>query len=261
MKKNIRIINQSKIKIPEKPDLANMTIRNKIQFSKLYLLKLQKIKQYYDMSSLENLSNCIKTLKNIHKTGNKSSLELEKQASLALMALNDAEEIKPNYPMGDDGEPTFTAPRGVSDIECYYNVFNLVCEVTLLKNRAQWYNEGQSVMRHLREFEEKNPDKTSYCLFIAPKIHIDTTNTFWNAIKYEYRGKPQKIIPFTIDQFIHLLDILHIYRDKYQNVFSHNELIKLYDSIINLVRTSPSSDEWIKQIPNQIKMWEQWILK
>ena len=43
-------------------------------------------------------------------------------------------------------------------------------------------------MRHLRDFENTF-NKDSYCLFIAPKIHIDTLNTFWFSVKYEYQGK------------------------------------------------------------------------
>ena len=258
---NIITLNQSGIKIPEKPNLINLALRNEIDLLKSYLLELQKTKQYHSMKNPENISVCIETLRNIRKTGNKPSVELEKQASLALMALNDADEIKPNYPIGDDGEPTFTAPSGVSDIECYYDAFNLVCEVTLLSDRSQWYNEGQPVMRHLREFEENNKDKISYCLFIAPKIHVDTANTFWNAVKYEYRGTKQKIIPLTVGMFIQLLFVLQKYKNLNNKVFSHNELMKLYDNIVNLVATVKTSDEWVRQIPDTINEWEKCILK
>ena len=117
---------------------------------------------------------------------------LEKLSSLGLHALNDALKIQPNYPVGDDNEPTFTAPANTPDIECFYQSFNAICEVTMLTGRDQWYNEGQPVMRHLRDFENKHQDKDSYCLFIAPKMHRDTINTFWTAIKYEYEGRTQK---------------------------------------------------------------------
>ena len=258
---NIQKLNQMGIVMPEKPNLTGLALRNEIDLLKSYLLELQRTKQYHNMSSPENISSCIETLKNIRNTENKPSVELEKQASLALMALNDADEIKPNYPIGDDGEPTFTTPAGVSDIECYYNTFNLVCEVTLLSDRSQWYNEGQPVMRHLREFEEKNEDKISYCLFVAPKIHVDTANTFWNAVRYEYGGAKQKIIPLTIGMFFQLLFVLQKYNDLNNDVFSHNELMKLYDNIINLVGTVETSDEWIKQIPDTINEWEKCILR
>lgn len=257
---NVKTLNQLGIKIPEKPSVTNIALRTEIDLLRSYLSELQKTKQYHDMSNLINISNCIKMLKNIRKAKNKPSVELEKQISLALMALNDAKEIKPNYPVGDDGEPTFTAPAGVCDIECYYNAFNLACEVTLLTNRSQWYNEGQPVMRHLREFEENNKNKTSYCLFVAPKIHVDTANTFWNAVRYEYRGTKQKIIPLTIDMLIQLLNISEKYRNVNNKVFSHNELMKLYDDIVNTVKIVETSDEWIKHIPDTISKWEQCLL-
>lgn len=258
---NVRILNQSGIKIPEKPNISGLALRTEIDILKSYLLEIQKTKQYHSMKSTVNILKCIETLRNIRNTGNKPSVELEKQTSLALMALNDADEIKPNYPMGDDGEPTFTAPAGVCDIECYYDAFNLVCEVTLLSDRSQWYNEGQPVMRHLRKFEENNGNKTSYCLFVAPKIHVDTANTFWNAVRYEYRGTKQKIIPLTIEMFIQLLFALQKYKDLNNKVFSHNELMKLYDSIVHLVVTVETSDEWMKQIPDTINEWEKCILR
>jgi hypothetical protein len=125
-----------------------------------------------------------------------------------LHALNDALKIQPNYPVGDDNEPTFTAPAGMPDIECFYNKFNAICEVTMLTSRDQWYNEGQPVMRHLRDFEKKNENKDSYCLFIAPALHRDTLNTFWFSVKYEYEGRAQKIIPLTIENFINLIKVL-----------------------------------------------------
>src|SRR3989338_2272516 len=70
-------------------------------------------------------------------------LVLEKFVTLGLNALNDALRIKPNYPVGDDNEPTNTAPAGKPDIECFYEEYNSICEVTLLKDRSQWFNKGQ----------------------------------------------------------------------------------------------------------------------
>jgi len=66
---------------------------------------------------------------------------------LGLHSLNDAIAIVANHPVGDDNEPTSTAPANRPDTECFYNSFNAICEVTLLTNRSQWYNEGQPVMR------------------------------------------------------------------------------------------------------------------
>ncbi|OQX71746.1 MAG: hypothetical protein B6D62_01500 [Candidatus Cloacimonas sp. 4484_275] len=111
----------------------------------------------------------IEGLKEIFKVTKNRAVELERIVTLSLNALNDALEIKPNYPTGDDNEPTFTAPANKPDIECYYDSFNAICEVTLLTNKLQWFNEGQPVMRHIRDFEEQNKEKVTYCLFIAPR--------------------------------------------------------------------------------------------
>jgi hypothetical protein len=161
---------------------------------------------------LENIKQYIEGLKNIYQQENKS-LMLEKYSALGLYSLNDADKIKPNYSVGDDNQPTFTAPAGKPDIECFYESFNAICEVTMLRGRDQWYNEGQPVMRHLRDFEERNQSKPAYCIFIAPSVHRDTINTFWNSIKYGFEDeRTQKIVPLSINDFLNILDTLVIYK-------------------------------------------------
>ena len=56
--------------------------------------------------------------------------------------------------------------------------------------------------------EDKNTDKDCYCLFIAPSLHRDTINTYYQSIKYEYEGAQQKIIPITINQLITILRVV-----------------------------------------------------
>ena len=226
---------------------------------RIYRRKLQELTMYFESQSISKIKECIGALKDIHMSKNKKSIELEKLSVRALSALNDAIEIKPNYPVGDDNEPTFTAPANKPDIECFYEKFNSVCEVTMLKDRSQWYNEGQPVMRHVREFEQKHANKTVYCLFIAPKLHQDTMETFWVAVKHGYIGVLQRIIPLSISQFIILLESL-VEIKKQDKRFTHCELLKLYEQIINLVRHVANSKEWIEQIPHVITAWQKSIL-
>ena len=175
---------------------------------------------------------------------------------MALHALNDSISINPNYPKSDDNEPLFTAPAGKPDIECFYNEFNSICEVTMLVGRDQWYNEGQPVMRHLRDFENTYNDKPTYCLFVAPKLHQDTVNTFWISSKYEYEGQKQNIVPLTINQLIHILKILIVL--KRNNIFlKHTTIRDLFNNIIGLTNSVNSSGDWIKNIPDVIKNWEE----
>ena len=127
-------------------------------------VSLQNLEIKFDYNNdLSKIDEAIEALTNIRSLELKPSIALEKWTNVALNIINDSLLIKPNSIVGDDNEPTFTAPAGVPDIECYYDDFNATCEVTMLSSRDQWYNEGQPVMRHLRDFENSNNDKDCYC--------------------------------------------------------------------------------------------------
>lgn len=216
-------------------------------------------KKHNELQNIEEIEKCIDSLENIRNLGDKPSIQLEKWSAMALHALNDALMINPNYPVGDDNEPLFTAPAGKADIECYYDEYNSICEVTMLIGRDQWYNEGQPVMRHLRNFEDINDDKPSYCIFVAPRMHQDTINTFWFATKYEYEGTKQKIIPFTINQLVEILKIL-IKIKQANKILKHTDIKDLFNNVVKITENVNSSGEWLNEIPNVITQWENQIV-
>jgi hypothetical protein len=223
-----------------------------------YRRELQDEQNHQKSQEIEQIKKYIEELENIFNADDKPIL-LEKLLSLGLNALNDALRIKPNYPVGDDNEPTFTAPANTPDIECFYKDYNAICEVTMLTGRDQWYNEGQPVMRHLRDFENKYQDKKVYCLFVAPKLHRDTINTFLTSIKYEYEGQKQKIVPLSIDDFIKILKIL-IEIKQNGKLLKHSDLFRLYDEILDVSRNLSDSNEWVRNIPNTISSWEKSLI-
>ena len=222
---------------------------------RVYRRSLQDEEDHKKSQATEQVESYIQDLENIFDSDDRPIL-LEKLSALGLHALNDALKIQPNYPVGDDNEPTFTAPANTPDIECFYKSFNVICEVTMLTGRDQWYNEGQPVMRHLRDFENNHEDKQSYCLFIAPTLHRDTINTFWTAIKYEYEGRPQKIVPLSISQFALILKIL-LQIKKEGKFLKHEELSRLYDQILHSSESFNDSSEWISNIPSTIDSWQE----
>ena len=226
---------------------------------RIYRRKLQELETHFQSQNVEKIKEYIELLRNIHQSVNKKSVELERLTTLAINALNDAIQIKPNYPVGDDNEPTFTAPAGKPDIECFYEAFNSVCEVTMLTDRSQWYNEGQPVMRHVRDFEESYPEKGVYCIFVAPRLHQDTIETFWVAIKHGYRGIHQKIVPLSITQLIKLLEVLVSLKESGRKL-THTELSSLYEEIIALTNNVTDSLEWIEKIPTAINSWGERVL-
>ncbi|HRY59903.1 MAG TPA: AlwI family type II restriction endonuclease [Patescibacteria group bacterium] len=234
-------------------------LKKYIEDLRLYRRELQNIEIHDESQDLDKVREYIDLLKNIYQSESKKSIELERLATLALNALNDAIDIKPNYPVGDDNEPTFTAPANKPDIECFYEKFNSVCEVTMLVSRDQWYNEGQPVMRHLRDFENSHSNKNTYCLFIAPKLHQDTVETFWMAIKYGYKGTEQRIIPLSINQLVKMLDTLLKVKES-GKLFKHSELLELYNDVVEITGRVSNSEEWLEEIPQVINSWQKSIL-
>lgn len=233
--------------------LSEAELKSYAEELRTYRRSLQDKENHNASQHIEKVKEYITALENIFEAEDKP-ISLEKYVSLGLNALNDALQIKPNYPVGDDNEPTFTAPANTPDIECFYETYNAICEVTMLTGRDQWYNEGQPVMRHLRDFENKDTSKASYCLFIAPKLHRDTVNTFWTSIKYEYEGRAQKIIPLSIGQFIQLLKALIAIKEQ-GGFLNHTQLFQLYDLIVGKSSTVANASEWLNEIPSVIEDW------
>jgi len=243
-------------------DTANLNIDALNQYvdsMRSFRTSLQELELHVESQNISKIEEYIEALRTIHSSPKKKSIELERLVTLALIALNDALTIKPNYPVGDDNQPTFTAPANKPDIECFYNQFNSVCEVTMLTTRSQWYNEGQPVMRHVRDFENAYAEKDVYCLFIAPRLHQDTIETFWYATKHGYRNDRQRIVPFSITQFIRLLEALLEIRRQGRS-FTHEKLLNLYDAIIALADNATHSDQWINGIPGAIEDWKSSML-
>lgn len=213
--------------------------------------ELQEKDNHVKSQPIESIASYIERLENIFTAENRA-LMLEYLATMGLHALNDAKEIKPNYPVGDDNEPTSTAPGGMADIECFYSDFNMICEVTMLNGRDQWYNEGQPVMRHLRDFEATN--QNACCIFIAPKIHTDSAETFWVANTIGYKGSKQKIAPITISQFVLILKTLKKIRES-NSSFTSQSLQKLVDDIVKSAETMPNSDDWVANTDQVLNDW------
>ncbi|EDZ63003.1 putative restriction endonuclease [Sulfurimonas gotlandica GD1] len=226
-----------------------------------YRKKLQNIKIKKELQNLSKIDETIDALNNIRNLDLKPSIALEKYITMALNIINDAKEIRANSLVGDDNEFIFTAPANKPDIECYYESFNSICEVTMLNGRDQWHNEGQPVMRHFRDFENSSSNKSNYCLFVAPKLHRDTINTFWFSLKYEYEGTKQKIVPFTINQIIEILEVIKKLKEK-GKLFSHLQFQNILDEIVALKDEDSvnNSDDWLRAIPESINKFRREVL-
>ncbi len=233
-------------------------LKEGIKNLRIYRKKLQDLILKWTLQNISEIDNVIDKLNNIRNLDLKPSIALEKWTTIALNIINDAKEIKSNAPFWDDNEILFTAPAWKPDIECFYENFNSVCEVTMLNSRSQWINEWQPVMRHFRDFEDVSDNENNYAIFIAPTLHRDTINTFWTSVKYEYEEVKQKIVPITISQLVEILLVMKDIKLNNYN-FSHLNFKELLDNIVN-IEWIPNSSNWVAQIPEKIENWKNSIL-
>lgn len=239
---------------PEPHELDQNGLKQSVEQLEQIRSGLIALLQKRESQQIEALERYISVLRQVEAgTINNRAMHLEWYTSLSLESLNDALAVQPNYPKSSDNSPLFTAAAGKPDIECFYEQFNMTCEVTTLRDRSQWMAEGQPVMRHLRAFEDKHPAKEAYCLFIAPAIHQDTLNTFFIANKWEYQGKPQRIVPLTIAQYTILLEYVVAVRKAGRNI-KHEQLLGLLQDILADVPVRTSLD-WLSSIPAKIATW------
>jgi len=224
--------------------LAITELKNYVSQLRELRKEIQEYRDHLELVNADKFEEIINKLENIYLTSESKAVILEYLSTMCLHAINDALKIKPNYPVGDDNQPTFTAPSNMPDIECFYKSFNLICEVTMLNTRDQWINEGQPVMRHLRDFESKNKG-VNLCLFVAPKIHRDTFNTFNISNKYEYEGRKQKIIPLSISQFIKILKRVLVKKQNNKPI-TQEEFRTVLEKLHQIILNTENVDEWIK---------------
>lgn len=260
-RENIQISqNEQKILLTDLKTLSKIQLENYISCLRSFNLELKgRLRKIKLMGDLDRVEGIILTLRDSKKLKNYEPEQFEKLITEALKIINDEILIKPNYPMDDDGEPVNHSPGNKPDIECYYLAFKAIYEVTLNTSKLQWVQEGQPVMRHLRDFEVQHQGDEIFCIFIAPLIHNDTYSQFWISVKYEYNGLPQKIVPMTTEQFAILLETL-LNLLKQGKRFSHKELYELYSLIISETKKLSSFSDWAIFIHKAVKEWQQGVI-
>ena len=137
---------------------------------------------------------------------------LEFLTSIALVQNFEGLNVYPHYVVDDEGLPTFTAPGGISDIECRDQTYEELVEVSLGCSHQQQVNDEMlPIVRHLTEVKKKH--NLAFSIFVAPKIHPDA-KLFTEFIKYKQH---LDIKAFDIENFIsaikdepHLSDLMKI---------------------------------------------------
>ena len=196
-----------------------------------------------------------------NESARKPPVELEYQTTRGLLALNDG-DIIPNYPKGVDGEPTSHAGGGKPDIECFYEDYDMVCEVTLLTTQAQWKAESISVPDHFEKFIKENKKQKNFCLFIAPQLHDRTIRTFYTNNQWEEK-KFGRTVPLTISQFKQILETLKKLRELQKpRGITHEEMGIFYQRVTDSLSNFSGGKflEWRNNIQTILDKWIQEII-
>ena len=181
----------------------------------LFDVRQKKLKECASSMSRENVFN---ELRNVClKKESKDEVlrlipaptRLEFLTSISLVQNFSTLNVRPNYPVDDEGYPVSTAAGGFADIECFDDDYDSYYEVSLMCGRSdQVNNEIIPISRHLQEAIQKRR-VASFAVFVAPSIHQDT----YEACDWQKQKNHVDIVPYSVNEFINA--IRHISKTKY----------------------------------------------
>jgi hypothetical protein len=174
------------------------------------------------------------------------------------LALNAAREIVPNLQLDDDLQPLNPAPGNLPDLTVDYGDFLVVAEATLRGGADQRQAEARPVTRHVLEAQRRyrdpllgGGDRPVYGVFIAPRIHADTANDFFVALKYRVIEREQiAALPLTIAQ---LTAALRPFAGQVE--FDPSRLRRLLGACVDAGLASETGDEWLDRIGAALRTW------
>ena len=258
MKQNVRIVTKQEL-----VKLNETEIETEIKNIKPVLLQSNLKIQTKELESSEQIAEIITSLDMNYMTkesARRAPVELEYQTTRGLLALNDG-DIMPNYPKGVDGEPTSHAGAGKPDIECFYEDYGMVCEVTLLTSQNQSKAESISVQDHFEKFIKENKKQKNFCLFIAPRLHDRTIKHFYTFNTWDEK-EFGRTVPLTISQFQQILETLKKLREAEKpRGITHKEMGIFYQKVSDSMLTFDGGKffEWSDNIQTILDEWIQEI--
>lgn len=151
------------------------------------------------------------------------------RASLAIdHMVNKPYEVR-GFKLDSDFLPVSAAGGGKGDLDCEFNDFTILTEVTMSTSSRQEAMEGEPVRRHVSDAVLKY-DKPVYGMFIAVKIDTNTAETFRHGIWYARGDVKQRldIVPLTLSQYREYF--MAMFRTGHANPEKLRELILLCET-------------------------------
>lgn len=170
------------------------------------------------------------------------------RAFLAINSFNNEIKYTRGFSIDENFLPTNHAAGGKEDLFFEFDEYCLLVEVTFKTGGSQFKDEVEPVFRHTANKMNKYKKKPVYCLFLAPKISINLSNSFkGNYFFAEDKEISGNIIPMSIQQFTKLFsELFHkkklltplILKDIFDNILKNKE--------------NQKTNEWLMLINNTI---------
>lgn len=122
-----------------------------------------------------------------------------------------------------------------------YPEHELLIEATLSDNTNQRRMEMEPVSRHLGQRLLETHNTSTYCVFIAPDVHINVLSEFRNCKNYIYYN------PYDVAQHVHGMKIIPLNISELKNVIlSHKNYPELYHLFEHAFGVELHPYEWYK---------------
>ena len=171
----------------------------------------------------------------------------------AFEILNDNIEATPNLKFDLDNNPVSTAPGKRPDMIIEFSDFWLVVEVTLTTGYKQYEAEGESIIRHVGQFQSERVSQGDirpiYGVFIAEKINDEIIHflRMQSTFKTDRFSGKVKIFPLARKDFENYVDI---YLKTNQ---TSKDLHSVFEQIFKIAANNNFDEiEWVKQSLNTL---------
>jgi hypothetical protein len=158
-----------------------------------------------------------------------------------------------NFHIDNSFKSIFTAAGNQPDMQFYYDDLDVVVEVTKNTGKTQWKAEVEPVTRHIATHAYSS-DKNTIGLFLAPKIHTDTTKEFYQRSK----DSPVILEFITVEGKIvaeQKINIVPLTFEQYSNLFrkkSGKNIHKEIAELSKIVEKSDDEEDWLLKIDRHI---------
>jgi hypothetical protein len=176
-------------------------------------------------------------------------LTLEWNVWRAFAVLDDG-DVRNNFKLDRFGNPVTIAPGNVADIECTYETFHLLVEVTLASGSRQHATEGEPVTRHIGLYQRRARDagdrRPVFGLFVAerlePTVIADLYAGFTTKVRAFAGGV--KTIPLEIADLVALLQATRTHLKD----FVASDLQRFLERASVLITESMDEGEWRESV-------------